>query len=1302
MEAMNNLHHYFRHYTNRQGLSHNTVFCSLQDSRGFMWFGTEDGLNHFDGYNFTTYRYNSHLPAEQGLPGDRINALFEDSSGKIWMCTQAGVCYYDYTSHMFYPLQFIPGEDCKEVFFAIGEDNNKQLWFVNHSRIVRFSPGNKEIRYYPAEDYFHPNAMTILENGVPFFTANGQLYLYRQDTERFTCFNALTETELERDTHITTMYPVAGVGVLLGTNNAGLKIFYWQSQQIETIIPDIQVRSIEAYTNNTFWIGSESGVYIHNLIDRSTTHLTRSFTNEYSIADNAVYSITKDQEGGVWVGSFFGGISYLPQQYTPFDYFIAGKTHPTMQGNAVREICPDDYGHIWLGTEDYGINRYTPATGEIVNFSPNSSTNKLSAINIHGLLANGDKLWIGTFHRGIEILDIPSGKVVKHYTHANTGQQLGSDFILCFHKTDSGDILIGTGRGVVKYELKNERFTPWQPAISTLVRQIFKDSKGLVWIVSDNGLYRYHPGVKQLLHYPASTTSTGLGSNSITSVFEDSLGRIWVTTTYGFSLYNEATDSFSRITTENGLPSNIIYRIVEDNDANFWVTTANGLVRYTPKNGQMQIFSSFDGLHETQFNYSSSYKTPDGRIYLGTVNGMISFDPRLFRTDSYIPPVYITRISHPGETKEKIKTENIFGENTGKGKLTLPYHNSSFTISYTALNYTSPEALRYAYMLEGVDKEWIDMGSNREVTFANLSPGSYLFRVRSTNSSDIWQDNECVMEIIITPPFWKTRWALFVYILVVLGIIFLFYDIKNKKIEERHLLAKKEFENEKEKELYNAKIQFFTFITHEIRTPLTLIKAPLEKIIRSGDGSPSTRSNLHTIAKNTQRLLDLSNQLLDFRKTESRGFRLNYVKTDIKLWTDAIVHPFIAGFEQEEKTIRVIYPEHLFVAYIDREAYSKIISNLLNNALKYSQKDVVLEVLGPVEEDRRFVVQVTNDGVVIPDSEKEAIFEPFYRLKETENIQGSGIGLSLSRSLAEFHTGSLVYQQTEDGLNRFILTLPIFQTDYCFGEEENDDNEITPQTTPSPTVKPTILVVEDQKDMRQFIVDELAGSYQVLEAFDGKAALEQLESNSVNLIISDVMMPVMDGFELCNRVKNNVHFSHIPFIILTAQHNLQSRLEGLNHGADAYMEKPFSMELLLAQVENLLKSRELLSKSYQEKPLTPTETLAVSPLDDIFLNKFNSYLEENLTNDSLNVESIAAEMGMSTSSLYRKVKGLSGLSPNDFIRIVRLKKAVELMREGETRINEVAFKVGFSSPAYFSTCFQKQYGKSPTEFLKNA
>ena len=1298
--------YYFRHYTNKDGLSHNTVFCSLQDKKGFMWFGTDDGLNRFDGYLFQIFRHNKNN-TDGGLLSNNILSLYEDSSGKIWICTQKGVCYYDYETDSFHPFAF-DTQSSPYLAEQIYEDINGYLWFRNHFNIVRYDIENKSAKVFNHnENGFRSVTMTMTEGKMPVFADSRYLFVYNSNMEKFDRLVGMDDHIRSDLTAISALREVPQVGFLIGTDQEGLFLYHSGFGIVENIIPGIQVRSIMQYNPNMYWIASESGIYIYNLIDKSVVNLKKSLTNEYTIADNAVYSLTKDREGGIWVTSFFGGINYLSKNHANFNYYIGGKTHPGMLGNTVREICPDKYGNLWLGTEDNGINRFDLQTGKMENYSLQNPDRKLAATNIHGLYAEGDTLWIGSFNKGIELLHIPTGKIIKSYNFSNTNGRLVSNFVLCFYKTKKDEFLIGTSNGVVVYDKKNDTFSPWKRT-ERLVRQILEDTEGHIWVATNDGLYKYTPpytnadGVsideKISLYREMPSRSQGLGSSNTTSVFEDSKGRVWVTTAFGFSLYNRLSDSFNQITTDDGLPSNMIYRIVEDDDNLFWVSTANGLVHFNPETHVMHTYTYSDGLHEMQFNFSSSYKASNGIIYMGTVDGMISFNPKNFVKDVYIPQLYITHVrAHDNPEESRFLLKYTSAE---PYTLRLPYNSSTFTVSYIAPIYTSTDAVKYSYLLEGIDKDWIFMDNNKDVTFANLSPGEYTFKVRSTNSSDVWQDNEQSLNIVITPPFWKTTAAYLAYFFIVVLCLILFYRYKKRVFIKRARHNQELFEVEKEKELYNAKIQFFTFITHEIRTPLTLIKAPLEKIMRSGDGDEATKQNLGIIEKNTQQLLDLSNQLLDFRKTESRGFRLNFVKTNVTILMENILMPFIPAFQNENKKLIInLHEKHVF-AYIDRNAFTKIVSNMITNAFKYSVDYVAVEMVFPDEMKGEFRIVVMNDGYLIPEKERENIFKPFYRLKETEHMQGSGIGLSLSRTLAEFHNGSIGYGETHNGLNRFTLTLPVKQEGYNFDLSEKPEFDQKEIILIADSGKPVVLVVEDQQDMRRFLTEELSSQYEILEAENGREAMNVLTEKKVDLIISDVMMPFMDGFELCNAIKNDVQFSHLPFVLLTAQHNLQSRLIGLNKGADAYLEKPFSLEYILAQVENLLKNREILRKAYLEKPQIPASSLAVSPVDNKFIQQLNEYIEENLTNENLSVEVIAEKMNMSNSSLYRKVKSISDLSPVDFIRMARLKKSVQLMHSGEKRISEIAFLVGFSSPAYFSTSFQKQYGKSPSEFMK--
>ncbi|MCD8178806.1 MAG: hypothetical protein LUE98_15925 [Tannerellaceae bacterium] len=748
----------FRHYTNKDGLSHNTVHCSLQDSRGYMWFGTEEGLNRFDGYTFEVYKHN---PQDStGLSGNGIHSLFEDSAGRIWVCTSSGLCYYDPVTESF-NRRFLPFENEQDVYFSsVREDSRQNLWFIRGNLVVTYSLQTGETRYYPPEDYFHAWNVAMGDNGFPFFSDSKNLYIYQPTADAFTRVPVLHE-----EANISAICEIPEMGILLGTDRDGAKLYRFHNQEIEDITPPAQVRTITAYNRNCYWIGTESGIFIYDALNRTVKHLTKSLTDEYTIADNTVYSITRDMEGGMWVGSFFGGINYLPKSYVSFNSFIGGKTHPGLLGNAIREICPDQYGNLWIGTEDNGINKYDPQTGQFTNYSLNNPRYPLSATNIHGLYAEGDTLWVGTYNRGIDVLKISTGKIIQRYTIENTGRTLPTDFILCFYKTSTGRFIIGTSNGTIAFDKKTNTFSRWQP-IYDLVRQIYEDRNGNIWVGTMNGLYRYNEQSDQLIRYSSDNRNNQtILQNNITSIYEDSKGDIWVTTNNGLARYQASTDSFERIFPETDFPSNILYRILEDAHGSLWISTANGLVCFDPETKQIKTYSHVDGLHESQFNFSSSYKSPDGTLFFGSISGLISFKPDEFETDHFTPPLYIHAPSLP--------------DNEGSGDaIELPYNHATFTLSYSAISFTAPQAIQYAYQLEGIDKDWTNVNHNREVTFANLSPGKYVFRVRSTNSSGIWQDNIATLPLIITPPFWATKWALILYICILLLIIYFFYQYK--------------------------------------------------------------------------------------------------------------------------------------------------------------------------------------------------------------------------------------------------------------------------------------------------------------------------------------------------------------------------------------------------------------------------------------------------------------------------------------------------------------------------------------------
>ena len=802
--------------------------------------------------------------------------------------------------------------------------------------------------------------------------------------------------------------------------------------------------------------------------------------------------------------------------------------------------------------------------------------------------------------------------------------------------------------------------------------------------------------------------------DKVLSIFEDSHHQIWLTTQGGgCCLFHPDTETFTSYDSSDGLPNDVVYQIVEDADGLLWLTTNSGLACFNPATKQVKVYTTANGLLGDQFNYRSSYKDEAGTIYLGSIEGFVVFNPKTFTENKNLPPVVITDFMlfnkevHAGEKNAPLEKSITFSD-----RITLQSDQNSFSFRIAALGYQLPKMNKMMYRLDGFDKDWIPVGESPIVTYSNLEYGDYLFRVKASNSDGIWNPQEHLLHIHILPPFYCSIWAYCIYaLLVVVCSVYAFWYFKQRS-NRHHRRQQEKFEQEKEREIYNAKIDFFTNVAHEIRTPLTLIKGPLENIILKKHLDSETREDLNIMQHNTERLLNLTNQLLDLRKVESQGYRLNFAKCDITNIVQETFMRFTSLSRQKGVELTLEQPDEIFYAHVNREAFTKIISNLLNNGMKYADTYVHIK-LKVDRENQAFYVITRNDGAVIPDEMKEEIFRPFVRFNQKEEgkvTTGTGIGLALSRSLAELHRGSLVMLPGEEA-NVFCLTLPIVQDMAISLDSEVMDPEMQTETSGeqfsglkfdgeiATTSKHVVLVVEDNTDMRAFIKRQLSAEYTVLTAANGKEALQVLDDNFVNLVVSDVVMPLMDGFELCKVIKSEVGYSHIPVILLTAKTNIQSKIEGMELGADSYIEKPFSPEYLLAVASSLINNREKLRQNFAESPLAAFNTMALTKADEEFIKKLNEIILANLSNPDLSMDDMAESLNMSRSSFYRKIKGVLDMTPNEYLRIVRLKRAAQLLKEGEGQVSEICYMVGFSSSSYFSKCFQKQFGVLPKDFV---
>ncbi len=856
-----------------------------------------------------------------------------------------------------------------------------------------------------------------------------------------------------------------------------------------------------------------------------------------------------------------------------------------------------------------------------------------------------------------------------------------------------------------RYDRARDRFKR-DPFFTMQIQTIHEDSNKTLWVGSyGNGVF--YQGAKtgqgRILHQQGNTGS--LPNNYVNNIYEDSKGYLWFSTEAGLYRFDRKTQNIQPFN-QNGLAEKQVFRVLEDAQGLMWVSTSKGLLCLDPATGNAKTYTTVNGLLSEQFNYNSGYKGRDGTLYFGTVKGMISFNPAAFGKESFTPPVYITGLQINNKDMKTLQAGSPLRQSIMyTGNILLPYDRSSLSFEIAALSYVTPEANEYAYFMEGFDKEWTMLKNNRRIFYTQLPPGNYTFRVKGSGSGDVWNQRETVLHIRVTPPWWNSPWAYALYAVligIILWTILRYYHMALKEKNQRKIDV---IEIEKEREIYNAKIEFFTNIAHEIRTPLTLIKLPLDKLLQNEKGNLSLSESLTMMKKNTSRLIDLTDQLLDFRIAEANKFSLNFLRTAISELLKEVYTSFKPAAEQKELAFRLELPRMPLYASVDPEAFRKILGNLVNNAIKYAESTVSVRLMSFNSEDKVFHIEIRNDGFLIPAEHRQKIFEPFFRLKETSRQAGTGIGLPLARSLTELHKGVLELKDPQNGMNVFQLSIPIHQeNEISLQEYETFETAAgkEPEITEEPDAgKTTLLLVEDNREILQFIQRELSNQFTIYRAYNGEDALEVLAKNNIALVISDIMMPVMDGIELCRQMKTDIQYSHIPIILLTARNTLHSKIEGLEVGADAYIEKPFDIEHLQAQINNLLANRQIIREYFAKSPLAHLKGMISSKADQQFLEELNHVIQSNITDMELDVDQLSRMMNMSRTSFYRKIKGISDLTPNELINISRLKKAAELLASGEYKINEVASMIGYGVTSNFSRDFHKQFGESPSSYVEN-
>ncbi len=1282
----------FSHLSIDEGLSANHVKSLLRDRNGFLWIGTTNGLNRYDGVHIKKYECRD-MVKDRG--NNNIGKLYEDEAGNIWIGTDRGVYVYTPQTDM---ISYVDkwdklGDGFMNWVQDIVGDGKGNIWvLIPDMGIFRDSPEGVSKYEMPAgsqykEDYY--NDLCVTEDGILWAcSSNGKLFRYDKG------YDAMVEVKINMPVEgkkFSRLIPWGPSAMLLATENVELfKLNLDKDHSVEQLpgLPgdNLYLRSMELI-GDRLWIGTQTGLFTIDCRSGEQSQYVNNPLNPHSLSDNTVYTLYSDKEKNLWAGTMFGGVNYIIN-----DGFDFCSIEPyDINSRRVRGLAftPGDT-QLVIGSEANGVSIMNVATNRFIE-PPSVLRSKCATMCV---TRSGEKVLVGLERDGLLVYE--AGKTPHQYLpHQLLQENTVYAYLRDSHKTE----WVGMGYALYRKAAGESDFIRVGATEYNWIFTLYEASDGKIWIgTMGSGLYRYDPEeeqYKKFIYDEDSPRPNSLKSNSINSITEDSKGRIWISTDRGgLSRYNAATEDFTTYGEAQGLPDEIVYRVLEDKRGNLWFGTNNGLTRFNPESGMVTVFTKGDGLPANEFTYNSAVRGEDSVFYFGTINGVVRFNPEkeIALKDDY--PVLFTslKLVEPFEPEGNI----VYAD-----EIKLSYSQNTF-----ALTIGVPSAIglkgvkRYYYRLLPRGEEWIRMEGNR-LSFTNLAPGSYTLEVKM-ECGEVVSTNE--IKLVILSPWWATGWAIACYVLLLLGIVALIF-VWYRRRELNRLKERQEiFASNQEKEVYRQKLNFFTEIAHEIRTPLSLIDLPLEAMEEQGLDNPESEHYLKVTRQNTARLLELTSQLLDFQKIEAGKLRLKNEAVDMNELLTLTLDRFAPSISLKGKTLERDLPKTNLITVTDKEAVTKIISNLLNNALKYATGRISVALTSDKE---RLTIKVGSDGEKIGDEERERIFETFYQTdKSQEQKNGVGIGLPLSRSLARLLGGELYLEAEGSQENVFVLSLPVNVSEKTSDADapakhgativyEEDTNQ-----TPLNATAYHVLLVEDNEGIRSMLHDRLASSFLLTLAGNGREALELLSKKSVDIVVTDIMMPEMDGLELCRQIKANPELSHIPVVFITAKNDLESKVKGLQYGAEGYIEKPFSIKYLREMVVTLLENRRRAREAFARKPFFEAANIPVNREDEKFMEKVLATIKENMADEDFNVEVLADKMCMSRSNLLRRIKAVFNLAPGELIRVVRLKTAAELIKRGGLSLGEISVKIGISSQSYFTKMFFKQFNVMPNEFAK--
>jgi signal transduction histidine kinase/ligand-binding sensor domain-containing protein/DNA-binding response OmpR family regulator len=1321
----------FDYFSQTDGLPNNQIQCILQDKKGWIWLGTSQGLSRFDGYRFVNFINNPEDTSS--LSGSLVRVIFEDSRGTLLIGTEnGGLNVFDREKERFvHPYKNHPEFKSKEISVnTIKEDNDGNLYIGTDRNLLKIDDKGRLIKIIPVAGphtlSFSGSFIRVVQSdnsGNLWLGTSDGLFLYHPDSNVIESVSIPGIKEQSRE--VFEIFKDEDGLLWIGTFSTGVLIIDPVTKSIRHLNLDPYfertetVRTIAKGFFGDYWIGTRGGLYVYSKTRGVTDFFKHDDRDSRSLANNSVLDIFHDARGETWIGTR-GGLNLLAKSKQVFRNFSAlPNDNHYLNSNIIYAFWIDDNERIWIGTEDGGINIYDSKKGtfEYLMAQP-KNTNSISQNCIKAFLDDKKgNLWIGTFLGGIDVLNLKTGNII-HYQHSSDNQQSLSDnrvWALCLD--DYGGIWVGTSGGIDRFDPVTGSFIHFPKlAQDRQVNWISIDSDKNIWLGTLDEVIIYDPDNENIIRHNEHSRS----------FLEDSDKRYWIATMdKGIALYSKSKDSIIYYDQHDGLSNNQALSILEDNNHSLWVSTSNGLSQFDIEKKQFRNFTSRDGLLNDQFTYGAAYKASNGELLFGGIAGFNIFNPKDIPTENLHVPLVFTelrifnRIVPVRDDNNAILAKSI----SETSHLTLRYNQNVFTLEFAALDFINSRSTMYSYYLEGFDKGWNEPSTSRTATYTNLNPDDYILKIKRLLPANPSGYDELVLNITILPPFWMTWWfrALIMLIIAALSYSLIRFIINREKIKSELV-----FERVKAKNLHELdmlKLRLFTNISHEIRTPLTLILGPLEKLISKKVPDEEIPSHLALVYRNTRKLDRLINQLLDFRKLETGNLKLELTQDDMV----SLISEVVQSFQEFAKDKQIILSFHTLkkklVALFDRDKVETIVNNLISNALKYTGEGGMVSVhlslvfakdeedtLSNQPEKQYMEISVKDTGKGISETNIDKIFTRFFRIDSKNESSGTGIGLALVKELVKLLRGNITVLSKPDKGSKFTLHLPyetelqeevsgtseeIVQNKSNFTDNSNFHDELSEGSNAQ-----IMLIVEDNPDVRYFLRSHFDSVFAIYEAKNGQEGWALAINIIPDVIISDILMPDVDGYEFCKRIKRDERTSHIPVLLLTALHSKEHEIQGLSSGADDFITKPFDISILQTKIENMLQARRSLKEKYTREMILKPQDITISSPDERFLRKAIEVVERNISNADLDIEHFAREVGVSRMQLYRKFNALTNMTVKEFIRSIRLKRSAQLLLEKKMTVTEIAYSVGFKDLSHFRKCFHREYGMSASEFIR--